>query len=244
MKSPGTKSQLVAPLGVETGFTLIELLAVMAIIVLLASLILATATHANYKGSLSRATSEIHALSTAIESYKVDNGAYPRAVDATGTQGVTDKINPQDQSYFDPAVGNAYKDSSHYLYEALSGFQPDASMKPGTMSPTKSYFTFQPTQLEIYSSEGNDTVKTATSPYMYIVDPFGFSYGYSTAFLAQAALADSQNPGTTPAPGFGYNPTFDLWSTAGYSKAGKTLPTNTSGVAPAAFNSNLWLRNW
>lgn len=241
MTFPRTKSRLNVSAGMP-GFTLIELLAVMAIIVLLASLILGIATHANYKGSIARAQTEIHALSSAIENYKIDNGTYPRAVSSNGTQSVTDIINPQTD--FDPAVGSAYKDSSHYLYEALSGFQPDSSMKPGTLSPTKNYFTFQPTQLEIYSNAGSDTVKNPNSPYMYIVDPFGLSYGYSTAYVAQAALADSQNPGSTPAPGYGYNPTYDLWCTAGYSRAGKSLPTNNGNASPAAVYSSLWLKNW
>ena len=79
---------------------------------------------------------------------------------------------------------------------------------------------------------------------MYIVDPFGLSYGYSTAYQAQVDLANNQTPAVTPASGYGYNPTYDLWSTAGYSRAGRSVPTNTSGTSPATFNGNLWMKNW
>jgi hypothetical protein len=56
----------------------------------------------------------------------------------------------------------------------------------------------------------------------YIRDPFGNSYGYSTA---QAA-----NPGGTA----GYNPTFDLWSTAGLT----ATPGSPDTITPQ------WIKNW
>ncbi len=49
----------------------------------------------------------------------------------------------------------------------------------------------------------------------FIKDPFGNSYGYSTV---------GQAGGTT-----GYNPTFDLWSTAG---------STTAAGKPG------WIKNW
>ena len=54
-------------------------------------------------------------------------------------------------------------------------------------------------------------------PVQYIQDPFGYSYGYSTA-----NQADPITPN-------GYNPTFDLWSTAG--------GTTTSDIPK-------WIKNW
>ena len=62
-------------------FTLIELLTVIAIILVLAGLLLHIAGSANYKSSLARAQAEIQAISTALESYKADNGTYPRNSD-------------------------------------------------------------------------------------------------------------------------------------------------------------------
>lgn len=58
-------------------FTLIELLVVVAIIAVLAALTLSTLGYVNKKGADSRARSEIAALSAAIESFKLDAGAYP-----------------------------------------------------------------------------------------------------------------------------------------------------------------------
>jgi hypothetical protein len=53
-----------------------------------------------------------------------------------------------------------------------------------------------------------------------ISDPFGNSYGYSTA--------------NQPDPSKGYNPTFDLWSTAGLTTAGP----------PTQADQNQWIKNW
>src|SRR6476469_5087799 len=61
-----------------SAFTLIELLIVMAIIIVLAGLILATANYVQKKGYRSRAEAEIAAISAALENYKADNGVYPR----------------------------------------------------------------------------------------------------------------------------------------------------------------------
>jgi len=58
-------------------FTLIELLVVIAIIAILAALTLSTLGYVNKKGAESRATAEVAALSAAIESFKLDSGAYP-----------------------------------------------------------------------------------------------------------------------------------------------------------------------
>ena len=55
-----------------------------------------------------------------------------------------------------------------------------------------------------------------------ISDPFGNSYGYSTA---------NQADPVTPK---GYNPTFDLWSTTGLTTAGQ----------PTQADQNQWIKNW
>jgi general secretion pathway protein G len=101
----------------------------------------------------------------------------------------------------------AYSQASLWLYKQLSG---DTS---GGRSPTgKSYMDFKPKML---LPAGGAGIVTA------IADPFANSYGYSTA---QAA-----NPGGAA----GYNPTFDLWSTAGLT----TSP-------PSAADQNQWIKNW
>jgi len=58
----------------------------------------------------------------------------------------------------------------------------------------------------------------------YIRDPFGNSYGYSTSYQADVGASHS--------PIRGFNPTFDLWSTAG-----------SSSAVDAAYEVK-WIKNW
>ena len=69
----------------SSGFTLIELLVVIAIIAILAALVLSTAGGIQRKAARSRAESEIAALSSALESYKADNGDYPAGTNLAGS---------------------------------------------------------------------------------------------------------------------------------------------------------------
>ena len=63
--------------GTGAAFTLIELLVVISIIAVLAALTLSTLGYVNKKGAESRAVSEVAALSSAIEAFKLDFGSYP-----------------------------------------------------------------------------------------------------------------------------------------------------------------------
>ena len=103
-----------------------------------------------------------------------------------------------------------YQSASLYLYNALFGATA-GSRTPNTNA--RSYFVFKPNML--FPADQNQSVK-------YIKDPFGNSYGYSTKMAVS---------GTG-----GYNPTFDLWSTAG------VAPSPTP--APPATQQNLWIKNW
>ena len=201
-------------------FTLIELLVVIAIIVILAGLILSTVGYVQKKGTRARVETEIAALSAALESYKADNGIYPRDPTPNTATDVLDAC-----TMGDPATANAtvYNAANLVLYRALSGdrnldrtvsaadenFDIDGSTlsSPLTQLP-RSYFTFKPNQL----SPIDQTLNVA-----FIQDPFGNSYGYSTANQANQSN--------------GYNPTFDLWSTAG----------TTSG---STTDRNQWIKNW
>jgi prepilin-type N-terminal cleavage/methylation domain-containing protein len=100
---------------------------------------------------------------------------------------------------FDPAN---YQLASLYLYEKLSG---DAT---GNRQPSgKSYMAFKPNMLL--------PAPPSTATVIAIADPFGNSYGYSTRMAATGSG--------------GYNPTFDLWSTAG-------------GTTPSDVPK--WIKNW
>jgi len=169
------------------GFTIIELIVVIGIVLVLAGLSLATSGYVHNKGARSRAEAEIAAISAALENYKADNGVY---VAATAIDAKT--------------VGNnlsSYAAPSLTLYDGLTGdMNHDRSPDAGKSS----YITFKPNQL----SPASDNVA-------YIKDPFGNSYGYSTANAADATK--------------GYNPTFDLWSTGG---------------ASTGSDQSQWVKNW
>jgi type II secretory pathway pseudopilin PulG len=101
----------------------------------------------------------------------------------------------------DPAVSPTPAAASLFLYEQLSGDRNDDRAAEG-----KSYFTFKPGMLLPASP--------STNPVTAIRDPFGNPYGYSTAKSAGQA--------------YGYNLTFDLWSTGG----------DTTG------DQRQWIKNW
>jgi type II secretory pathway pseudopilin PulG len=153
-------------------FTIMELLVVMAIIIVLAGLILATASYVQNKGKRSRAEAEIAAISAALENYKADNGIYPSGTETNALMA---------NSMGDPTQ-QRYKDASLALYKAISG---DADNDPTRAAEAKSYFPFKPNQLE---------PTTQTQAVTFINDPFGFSYGYSTVKSSVPTGADGYNP--------------------------------------------------
>ena len=190
------------PLGsAKGGFTLIELLTVITIIMILVGMIIGIASLVQQKQARAAAEAQIQAMSTAIESYKVDNAIVPRT-------SVTDALNSK-TSY----APTAYATASRDLYKALSG-DVDVDASRTKDSTEKSYFNFKPAML---APSGGTGAVTA------INDPFGYSYGYSTAANLQI-----ENGATVTN---GYNPTFDLWSTGG-------AKDNTSG------NVGKWIKNW
>ena len=155
-----------------SAFTLTELLIVMAIIIVLSGLILATAGYVQTKGKRSRAEAEIAAMSAALENYKADNGIYPRDSNSS------DKANPTGD-FSDPA----YTTASVFLYEQLFG------ASNGSRTPTagaKTYFAFKPNML--------NPLSTSTDPVTSIRDPFGNPYGYSTAKAANPGGPTGINP--------------------------------------------------
>ena len=174
-------------------FTLIELLVVMGIIAILASLILYAGIGVIKKGQRSRASAEIAAMSTALDGYKTDNGIYPPSDGVL----LTNAYNTYD------GTSSNYQTNSTLVFIALTG-QNYLGATPA--AGVKSYMNLKANQV------GNPG-----GPFSYVKDPWGNSYGYSTATNAA---------GITPYNGNGF---FDLWSTGG-EKAG--------GLQAA------WLSNW
>lgn len=68
------------------GFTLIELLIVVAIIGILAAIAVPNFLNAHIRAKVAKAESEMHTITTALESYRIDNNIYPPWLDETGTQ--------------------------------------------------------------------------------------------------------------------------------------------------------------
>jgi type II secretory pathway pseudopilin PulG len=178
-------------------FTILELLVVISIIIVLAGLILATVGYVQKKGARSRAEAEIAAISAALESYKADNGIYPR--DTANL--TTDNLDPRTST-----SPSSYQGASQFLYGEISG---DRDYDGITDAGSKSYMSFKPMSLG-RSDMANPP--SASNKVTMIRDPFGYSYGYSTAYQSD--------------PAKGYNPTFDLWSTA-----------NSANQAE-------WIKNW
>jgi len=223
---------MIRPPRASAAFTLIEMITVISIIAILAGLILAVNGVAQKKSAYSRAETEIRTLSSALEAYKTDNGGYPQGGPAANTS-ATDMLDarkaPGDAT--DTSANGKLAQSSLYLYEQLSG---DIN-GDGTIDSTetnKNYLPdfFRPSRL------GGPKVNGKVTPVQYIMDPYGNPYGYSTAGLLveqEYRQALSTNPSASrqamnSKSTQGYNPTFDLWSTAG----------DTTG------NTAKWAKNW
>ncbi len=140
-------------------FTLIEMLTVIAIIAILAALTLAAGSAVMNKASRSRASSEVQAMSTALEGYKTDNGIYP------STSTLTFPTNAYAAN--DPTtVGGLYQQSSEILFLNLSG-QTNLADQP--VAGVKVYMSFKRNQVGD-SANGS-----------YVKDPWSYSYGYSAS---------------------------------------------------------------
>jgi prepilin-type N-terminal cleavage/methylation domain-containing protein len=140
-------------------FTLIELLVVMAIILILASLVLYAGFGVMKIAGHKRAMAEIQAMTTALESYKADNGTYPLDNNLT-TAAYT--ANDGSQS------GGVYQLSSQDLFTNLTG---------------QAYFNATPTAKTYMSFKINQVGTNSLVP-VYVKDPWNNSYGYSTGTAA------------------------------------------------------------
>jgi prepilin-type N-terminal cleavage/methylation domain-containing protein len=185
-------------LSARGAFTLIELIVVVTVIVILTGLVLSTVGYVQKKAARSRAETEIAAMSAALESYKADNGVYARNTS-------TDGLDPMTTNLGD------YNVPCRYMYGEISGDR-DFDGTPDTGA--RSYMTFKPILL-LRNDMSNPP--SSSNPVTGIRDPFGNSYGYSTAKAA--------NPGGT----VGYNPTFDLW----------TIADGAAGT-----DQTKWIKNW
>jgi len=189
-------------------FSLVELLTVMAIIAILVGITLQAISSVLSISARNRARSEIRAMEAGLESYKVDNGAYPIASNLTTNQYTL---------YDGSTPSSPYVTSSQLLFQALSG-KTNALDTP--VAGAKVYHSFKASQL----GNANAAAGTSGAGSTYVLDPWSFSYGYSTGTTI----------GTTNSPYNGVGQ-YDLWSTAGLSLLSpKNAITNTAA----------WISNW
>ena len=226
-------------------FTLIEMMTVIAVIVILTGLVLNIAGYANRKGALARAEGEIQMISSACESYKADNGNYPRDVPDSGSGSVTDLLSPKHD--FSP-VASVYTNASLFLYKELSGDKTGASgagLPDGVPDANEPRY-FKELDMRILNTKKDATTK-AIIQVNYIQDPFGFAYGYSTAaasieqnFQRDLKLGTANPKRKTGDALRGFNTgSFDLWSTGG-----DNTTSSPGSDANKALKWAKWVKNW
>jgi prepilin-type N-terminal cleavage/methylation domain-containing protein len=224
----------------RAAFTLIEMITVMAVIVILVSMVLSVNGLVQKKGALQRTKGEIHSLQLAIKNYETDNATPPRLEGVTEpffSEGKADDKGLDARKHgapSNPEQLKRYAESILVLYKALSG-DTNLDFRIAGEETGKSYAAdfFKEQRMKF------DDPKSASRAVQQVIDPFGNCYGYSTAGLAQEeAYRESlrKNP-KTERPSetrlSGYNPTFDLWSTAG---------ANTTSLSDA--DRVKWVKNW
>ena len=240
-----------------SAFTLVELLTVMVIILILAGIVMGTIGYAQKKAARSRALAEIHSMSSACESYRADNGGYPRNAD-------TDKLDPNAAAASSITQSSTYCKSVMWLYACLSGDYngdgvtntTDGTAMYAALGVATTVTNLVPTHYMDFKDDmmgRNDMTLPVTGTYTastgtatgnaiyYISDPFGSCYGYSTiknknvsVDLASTTSSTTATTGNTATQG--NNPTFDLWSTAATVTA-----TTTSNYQTV---QQQWVKNW
>jgi len=215
----------------------------MVVIAILAGLILSIAGFAQKKAALSRASAEIQAISAACESYKADNGTYPHQLLAqSGTIPTTSGTAPSDILYPTKtgaslyAAGSVYVNASMELYEALTGdLYNDGFQTAAIAAGTRNYIADM--KPDVWGRSNPNAAVFKTNPVLYLSDPFGNCYGYSTA--QATAIASGSSTATN-----GYNPTFDLWCTAGNTASPYTATSGAQASGSAGDPMLQWVRNW
>jgi prepilin-type N-terminal cleavage/methylation domain-containing protein len=204
----------------RSAFTLVEMIVVIAVILVLVAITIPIAGYVNNRAGRTRAEGEISEMSAGLASYRTDFGGYPQDA-AIGS------LDPRVD--FDPiggATAARYRAANLSLYGALSGDILPAGMPDGKPEQ-KAYINFLPNRLKTTTLGGGALVVG------YLKDPFGNPYGYSSVGAAEEGLYQlalkSDPAAPRPNPPHGYNPTFDLWSTAGQ--------TMSAGA-------NKWVKNW
>lgn len=206
--------------------TSIEAVTLVAIVAILSVLVVTMGGNTTVGTARAKATHEIGTMAVACDAYKTDHGGYPQDNPTSGASVTNDldarvAVNPTDV---------AYQSSSLFLYKQLTGdTNANGVIDAGETDPR--YCT------GFFRLSNFDREYRMTGVIAYIADPFGHSYGYSTAGLkVEQDLKARQeiNPGAVRGASKGYNATFDLWSTGGA----------TGNLGPADTDRTKWIKNW
>lgn len=229
-----------------SAFTLVELLTVLAIIVILTSLVVSVGGYVQKKSALSRAAGEISMLVSACESYKSDNGNFPR--DTTNAKS-TDAISPKADFVPTSDAKGKYAASSLFLYKELSGDKTGSGDAPDGIPDDGQQRYLKDVENRILKATKNPTTKAIISV-QYLQDPFGYPYAYSTSaandeqtyqkqILQNPALRNTlKRPTGTALHGFNSG-SYDLWSTGG------SVPkSNVTSQAAMELEWAKWVKNW
>lgn len=134
-------------------FTLVELLVVMGVIAILVGISFNAVSGAWNSANKSTASSQVKALSTAAEAYRVENGIYPIAIGLVAPSGEEPEANP---------TASEYTQASQALFATLTGHG-----NWGT-KPTNSVYFPGVKKAMVQDNGGAD----------YFIDPWGYAYGY------------------------------------------------------------------
>ncbi len=143
---PASPSGSLAP----AAFTLVEVLVTISIIAILSALLLQTAGYVQDKAARSRAAGEIAMLESALENYKLDNGAYPNG--DGGEKSTKVLIDELARNPGDPSQAEKYNNRKpvEFPIKMLDAYKPGSSQ------------------------DYNQTLQASTK----LVDPFGNPYYY------------------------------------------------------------------
>jgi prepilin-type N-terminal cleavage/methylation domain-containing protein len=214
-------------------FTLLELMTVLAVIVVLTAMVVGVAGLVQSRSARARAKVEIAMLSLAVDRYKSEVGTYPRTER-------TDKLSPRED--FQPTKGK-YAEACLDLYKELTGdkMEPcDGVPEPDAVSYLKE---FDARILKKTTTGVGADKKTKIEGFQ---DPYGYTYGYSTAAAAVEAeyLKDLRKDPDKARPkgkdAKGYNSAgFDMWSTVGSNPSGELKSDKEKTTEQAK-----WEKNW
>lgn len=225
--------------GERKGFTLIELLTVIAIIGILAGMLFAVGNAVRDSARASRANAEISAIETALTRFDTEFGFFPEIAfldpDSSGDR----------YPLFTEAEG-AYVATSRALFYAVQGVPFFGDQIPDGFEEER----FQRSLVDLNSSQVDNINEVmpdgigprnsrivyhdplnfnSTGP--YLVDPWGFPYGYYFRSRADTNAPDSEQVppferGQRSLKNFEY---FDVWSTRD---------------AQRDHEPNRWITNW